>query len=377
MNNKEKILENVKLKISISNFEKEEQIEMSKRRKNIIKMASVACLLVAFITGVSYANEISNFIKNLFGMNTSDGVDTAVNNGYVHEVDIEYQEYNGVAITVESFLMDDYNFDMNFKIKLNDEYSIEEIPRMNINDLKIKNENGDYVFITRELEAQIAKEEGLSGSTDSSPLFWGGYSMLPEIVRENEIIIHLSAYGSEEHKIIRAKKLFVSFSKIENVLNKQENNLYYSGNWNFEIDVPEEFYNSENIIYKATSCNDKGININKIEATLSNTALKISIPEIKSKKINYDALHNYDGISIYNMIALQNEYVETSDGKKFEPSGRSDGDGGYSIPAEENIITNYGQTFNLTKFDATDELTVHIFTNKKEEIVIKLEKINN
>ena len=37
MNNKqkEKILENVKLKISISNFEKEEKIDMTKTRKSI------------------------------------------------------------------------------------------------------------------------------------------------------------------------------------------------------------------------------------------------------------------------------------------------------------------------------------------------------
>ena len=79
--------------------------------------------------------------------------------------------------------------------------------------------------------------------------------------------------------------------------------------------------------------------------------------------------------NISDMIALGKEYVETSEGKKFEPAGRSDGDGGYSLPAgESNKIVNYSQTFNLTKFDATDELKVHIFTNKGEEIVIEYER---
>lgn len=74
------------------------------------------------------------------------------------------------------------------------------------------------------------------------------------------------------------------------------------------------------------------------------------------------------------MIALQKEYVEISNGKRFETSQRSDGDGGYSLNSDDKKITDYHQTFNLIKFDATDELKVHIFTNKGEEIVIEYER---
>ena len=71
--------------------------------------------------------------------------------------------------------------------------------------------------------------------------------------------------------------------------------------------------------------------------------------------------------------ALSHRPGEPSAGAERHPSG--DGDGGYSLPAgEQNKIINYSQTFNLTKFDATDVLTVHIFTNKGEEIIIELEK---
>ena len=44
------------------------------------------------------------------------------------------------------------------------------------------------------------------------------------------------------------------------------------------------------------------------------------------------------------------------------------------MPAGENKIVDYHQTFNLTKYDATDTITVHMFTNKGEEIIIELEK---
>jgi hypothetical protein len=110
-------------------------------------------------------------------------------------------------------------------------------------------------------------------------------------------------------------------------------------------------------------------------AILSNTAFKIKIPETTTNKVDYEILHSDSPKSIFDRIALQKEYVETSDGKRFEPAARSDGDGGYGLPAgEPNKIINYSQTFNLTKFDATDELKVHIFTNKGKEIIIDYER---
>lgn len=69
---------------------------------------------------------------------------------------------------------------------------------------------------------------------------------------------------------------------------------------------------------------------------------------------------------------LQKEYIETLDGKRFEPAGRSDGDGLTSL-SSENVI-NYYNTFNLTTYEATDKIIAHIFTNKGEEIVINLER---
>lgn len=151
-------------------------------------------------------------------------------------------------------------------------------------------------------------------------------------------------------------------------------NKVYIGDWNFEIEVPEKFYNRETCSYQAKSCNEKGIDLKQITATLSQTGFKISIPEIKTDKVNYEWLHSNSPKNIIDKIALQKEYVETKDGKRFETAGSSDGDGGYGLPEGENRIINYHQTFNLTAFDGTDELTVHIFTNKGEEIIIVFER---
>lgn len=371
----EKIYNDVKRKISISNFVEEENEVMIKNKHSIFKSIAVACCMVLSITGVVFAKDIGNFINNLFGYNASDGVQTAVDNGYIKEVEQKYIETDGIEFSVDSFLIDDYNLDINFKMRLTDKYDSKIMQGAILQDLKILDENGKIVFATMEVEQEMARENGTLGTENFKPQFWGGYSMGGNIIEENELIYHLVAYGSEEHKIPKAKELNISFSKI--FIKKDNNekiiNTTYTGNWNFKVDVPEDMYKRENIVYRVKKCNDENTKVGY--AILSNTAFKIEIPETTTDKVDYEILHSDSPKSIFDKIALQKEYVETSDGKKFEIAGRSDGDGGYSLPAgESNKIINYSQTFNLTKFDATDELKVHIFTNKGEEIIIEYER---
>ena len=66
------------------------------------------------------------------------------------------------------------------------------------------------------------------------------------------------------------------------------------------------------------------------------------------------------------------ECVETADGTKYYPAHRSDGDGEISVK-DDGTVTYYN-TFNLTNYDATDTLKVHVFKINGEEVTIELEK---
>lgn len=360
--NNEKILENVNLKISISTFCKEEEIKMRIKGKNVLKIVAMVCIMIISVTSVVFAKDIGEFIKNLFGQNSSEGIDTAVNNGYVADVNAEIQSADGINVKIETFIMDDYNFAMNFRIILDKKYNITDFGSVFLEDLRIIDEQENIVFSTNYNLENV-------GTANYEPEYWNGYSMLANKISENELILSLST--SSNIPLPKSQKLKINFTRM---VNRKESDKIYKGNWNFEIDVPKEFYNRELTVYKAISCNDKSIDLDQIQVTLSNTALKLYIPVLETKKVNYEALKSYDGVSIYNMIALQKEYVKTSNGKKYETSKRSDGDGGYGVIHDENKITNYHQTFNLTKFDATDNIEIHILTNKKDEIVIKLKK---
>lgn len=386
-----KIIEKSRQKIAVSHFKMEENMSKKRINKSIFSSIAVACFIVATITGTVFAKDISNFVRGLFGPNASEGVDIAIDNGYVTEANTEYQNSNGIEIKVESFLLDDYNFDMIFNLKLTDTNLIEEFKdveanenasRIDFADLEIVNENEEMVFDTGRVIIEGKTEEELEEIYKSKQHYMGGYSFGAEKISDSEFKITLTASGSSI-PFPNSEKLIINLTQIEkwNWINRdtdfrEKDTKKYKGNWHFEIDVPEEQSNREGITYKAISCSEKQIDLNSITASLSKTAFKISIPKIKTDKVNFDALHNYDNISIYHMIALQKEYVETSKGKKFKPAQRSDGDGGYGLPADEpETIIDYHQTFNLTEFDATDTVTVHIFTNKDEEIIIEFEKV--
>ena len=350
---------------------KENVVEIKNHR--IFILISMFIFISAVITGATYADEIIEFVKGLFGPNASNGVDISINNGFIAEPKVEEQSAEGINITIENFMMDDYNFGMNFILTF-DNKKFEELDKSHIllQDLKIVDEENNIIFSTnydlKDREKEVKKEE----------IYYNAFTMRSDLIEDNKIRISLITSGGVT-SFPKSKKLKITFKRIteellvlsEEELKNVEKNVFI-GDWNFELDVPEEMYKREVVVYKVKSCNDKNTVVE--DATLSNTAFKISIPITTTDKIDYKALYDRENMkSIYSLIALQKEYVETSDGKRFETS--NDGNSiGYSGASNEEKITGYKQTFNLTKYDATDELTVHIFTNKGEEIIIEYEK---
>ena len=181
-----KILEKVKVKIAISNV-KEEDIVMNKNRFNAIKKIGIVACAAFSMTGVVFA---TTQIINKFGKNSSDGVQTAINNAYYSDVNTEYKEANGISANIESFLLDDYNFDITINIKFDETYNLTNMlskeGKIDIMDLKVVNENNEKVFATRELESEemtslYETEKEAKANYDS---YTGGYSQASEKIDE-------------------------------------------------------------------------------------------------------------------------------------------------------------------------------------------------
>lgn len=353
--NNDKIFEKVKMKIAISNV-KEENIAMNKSKLNIGKGIGIAACIALSMTGVVFA---TTQIINKFGANSSDGIQTAVNNEYYSNVNTEYKESNGISTSIESFLIDDSNFDININIKFNNDYKLQEMlsndGRIDIMDLKVVNEKNEKIFATMELELEemtsLYKNE--QETTENYDSYMGAYSETTEKISDNEVRFYLNATGNPV-EFPESQKLIITFNKIRNRYweNNEERDVIYKGEWNYEIDIPSKMTKSNTVNYKLISISDKNYKFES--ARVSNTAFKIY-------------LNNCNGIT-WN----DNECVETSDGRKFYPAQRSDGDG--EIRVEDDGIVRYYNTFNLTNYDATDTLKVHLFKTNGDEIIIELEK---
>lgn len=353
MNNK--IFEKVKMKIAISNL-KEETIAMNKRKLNIEKWIGIAACITILTTGVGFA---TTQIINKFGDNSSDGIQTAIENGYYSDINTEYKEANGISANIESFLIDANNFDMNINIKFDDSYDLQSLlaneGKIDIMNLKIVNEKNEKIFATREAESEemIALYTTEQEARESYDNYKGSYSETSKKINTNEIRYYLTATGNPE-KFPISQKLKVTFSKIRNSYWKDGEEKYriFEGEWSYEIDVPSKMIQSNIIQYKLVSISDESYKFDN--ATVSDTAFRIY-------------LSNCNEIA-YN----ENEFVETSDGRKFYHAGRSDGD--EIISTKEDGTIKYYNTFNLTRYDVTDSLKVHLFHKDGDEIIIELTK---
>lgn len=349
------ILQKVQMKIAISNV-KEEDIVMNKSKVSYIKKIGIATCTILSMTGVVFA---ATQIINKFGPNSSEGVETAIQNNYYQDAGTIYKDSNGISASIESFLVDDYNFDLSINLKFDSNYDLDEMlaneGRIDVMDLKVVNEKNEKVFATRELESEemttlYKTKEEAKKKYDS---YDGAYGGTIEKIDENEIRFYLTATGGSK-KFPASQKLIVTFNKIRQRYweNNEPKYIVYNGEWSYEIDVTSKMAQSNLVEYKLVAISDE--NYQFVSANTSNTAFKIY-------------LNNCDGIT-YG----ENECVETSDGKRYYPAHRSDGDG--AICVSEDGIVSYYNTFNLTNFDATDMLKVHLFKANGDEVIIELER---
>ena len=268
-----KIFEKTKMKIAISNV-KEEDIVMNKRKLNIGKGIGIAACVILSMTGVVFA---TTQIINKFGANSSDGIQTAIENGYYSDINTEYKEANGISTSIEAFLIDNDNFDINFNIKFDDSYSLHDMlandGKIDIMDLKVVNEKNEKVFATRELETEemtsLYKTE-----QEARDSYKGAYGETSQKINDNEIKYYLTATGNPV-EFPTSQKLKVTFNKIRNSYWEKGKEKYrvYEGEWSYEIDVSSKMAKSNIVQYKLVSISDKNYKLES--AKVSNTAFKI------------------------------------------------------------------------------------------------------
>lgn len=344
------------------------------------------------ISGFTFAEEIGliihNLTRNIFGT-YNDGITTAIENDYEAEIDMEYVLSNGIKVKIDSIMLDDYNLSIVYNILVeNDEYLKRlDVSKIEFNNLLIMDENN--VILHAEHEGTIQKfidfceKNNLEKGEFCTGCSTGGQRR-NILGSENSSNFLVSELISSE-KFPNSKILHIKFDTIyflnskastfdivygfENTPKSQCRTI--TGNWEFEINLDEIYEKRNTIEYNVVDINDNKTEVTEASLSMSNMRLELIT---NTKKIDFEKMQNRDPktMNVFDMLAFNELYIENENGEKFYEVG-SEGTG-YEMIEDGKI--RYYALFNYTYFDRTEDITIHLRTNKKEEIIIKM-KANN
>ena len=423
MKDNAEIVESVKLKMAISNFQKEEIREMPKR-SNIFKSVAVACSMILSLSGMVLAKETSTKIYDNFFL-TGKGIGRAIHEGYIENTTMDYQ--NSVAnveneetgeriedaetqIKVDKFVMDDFNlsvtFDVMFSEKAKQIIRADEVWEMSFPDLVLYDENDVVLFGKGLVFNRFCEERNLGYTYETVPegkLINTGVNTFVEEKNQNHVKVVYNIYTGGD-VFPKSKKLNVDLNQMK--ISKEEvvqgdEEITLTGNWNFSVDVPAKMYNRSNLIYQQKSTTNPDFKV--ISARVYDTGIDIGMefpgapaveepltPEIKfyrslpkDDELKNTELLNYLEMSFFYSPEYQEfmkkelerwqyeKYVTNEKGEKFGATEGPRENGGGSIDDETGIYkTNC--MFDLTKYDATDTITLHLeYQGKTAEIVLE------
>lgn len=370
MNNdmEKNILEKFKLNIAISNFEKEELTNnntlKNKKLFNIKnKIIATVCASFILISGIVFATtNIVNKRKSDRGL--GDGIDTAVDNGYIATPDKGYIESevtitnetkkigNGkVDLKIDNFVMDDTHLSVNVIIKFDE----------NITNII----NIDKVYEI-ELREFIVKDE------ENRIVYTNEYGVQAFIESKTDKLIYLT-YNMYGNDFPKSKKLYFSLGQIKLRANwaDVEPTIYeINGEWNFELDVPEEMYTRSEEYYKVVKCVNKDFNVYTAKVTNTGFELGVMISNVKVPEV--ENLQDIDSYEIKRAISSRYSYITNEQGEKFEVAFSP----GRKVKGEflEESKFDFYETFSMTKYNATNKIKAVLYYYG-EPITIELEKI--
>ncbi len=340
---------------------------------NLRKVAVATISLVTVSTGVVFAKDISNFIKNVF--NDNEGVNTAVESGYVYEIPNVYADSKDTQMRITEMIMDDYTLDLNMVAQFDKDINVTGIEKINIPDMIITDDENRILYSSsnqksidfcnaKQIDNDYDNIKNITTNTSSSLFIYNADT--------NSMSFSINLSASDE-KFPLSKEIYISFNTIEMEGNNQKYTV--TGSWNTEIKVPNKFLNRKSTLYKVTNCNNENVYKDSIKAEVYETGMNFEMTmywgdyETWHKKM--EEMRKQDVLSS-QLINQEKSYVENENGERFYPLQSTSSDGGYSFNTDGKLVK--WESFGLTKFNMTNKLKVVLTTIDNEQIIIDLEK---
>lgn len=353
------------------------EVNLRKEKKSIFDIYNLRKVAVATIslftisTGVVFAKDISNFIKNVFDDNK--GVNTAVQSGYVYEN--VYEDSKDTQMRITEMIMDDYTLDLNMVAKFDKDINVTGIENINIPDLIITDDANRILYSSNNQQSiDYCNKKGISNDYDTIKTITTNTSSSLFIYNADTNSMNFSInLSASDQKFPLSKEIYIKFNTIEMKGNNQKYTV--TGNWDTKIKVPNKFLNRESILYKVLNCNNDKVYNDSIKAEVYETGMNF---EMTMYWGDYETWHNKmeemrkQDVLSSQLINQEKSYVENENGEKYYPLQSTSSDGGYSFNTDGKLVK--WESFGLTKFNMTNKLKVVLTTIDNEQIIIELEK---
>lgn len=422
---KDKIFENIQENIAIENFRTTHK--RHERTKKIIQSTLTVMICCLSITGIVFAKDISTKLYNNFFM-TGKGMETAMNEGYIEDTNMDYENANTTVENIETgeiiedvetkvkvseFVMDDFNLSITFDVELSEKakelVTADEIWKFNFPDLVISDENNIVLYCQSGVRyEEFSKEKNLgldyNEAMDQKMYIGSGVNIIPVQREGNHVKVIYNIYTGGDSHYPKSKTLTIDMTKINISENEQasmgEEEITLTGDWHFDIAVPEKMYNRQSVVYTQTDTTNEDYQVES--ATLYDTGMEITakvqteaLPE-HPKFLEYDfydslsdddPLKNQDILGYISWKERQTDaykeyhkkineltditvYLTNDNGEKFTliqgPNENS------SVGVNEEGILTFKGMFDLTKYNQAETVSVHFeYNNQTEEVVLK------
>lgn len=422
---KEKIFENLQENIAIENFRT--VYKKHEKTKKILQSTLTVMICCLSVTGIVFAKDISTKIYDNFFM-TGKGMETAMNEGYIENTDMEYENANTTVentetgemiedaetkVKVSEFVMDDFNLSITFDVELSEKakeiVTADEVWEFNFPDLVISDENNVVLYCPSGVRyEEFSKEKNLGlnydEAMDKKMYIGSGVNIIPIEREGNHVKVVYNIYTGGDSHYPKSKTLTIDMRKINISKSEEasmgEEEITLTGDWHFDVAVPEKMYNRQSVVYSQVNTTNEDYQVES--ATLYDTGMEITAKIKTEPKPKYpsflehdfydslsddDPLKNEDILGYISWKERQTdaykEYYEkvdeltnisiylTNENEETFSLNQGPNENG-SIGIDEEGILTYTGMFDLTKYNETEKVIVHFeYRGQTEEVVLE------
>lgn len=306
---------------------------------------AVAILAMTMVVGITFGNTaIAAMKKTLFPNDY--GVQKAVDNGFVQNIENNIMKDKGVDIKLTSALKDSKRVALSLNLKFNDKNLMKNFKYIKL-DCSIKTNNGKEIPLSEDTNFSIDKETGELVFNDILNVMdgFGNEDMLSaakDFKNINEVnleIKKIELYADASTKI-DSNTLPKLDADTKKQLQEAGIQLYKSieGTWKTNIKLDEKFKNIQSIKYIASENNNF---IKIVSAELLPTGMDITFNfNNQIKPLNIETLKEIDNITLVD-----------DNGITYKPTQRT-----MQTTVDSSDKTNLTKTFTVTSFDKIGNL---------------------